>query len=166
MTFLPESPKFQLAMGKPKESLDIMRKMYASNTGNPKEVSNTAIDPYYCFTIANFVIFQKYPVQSIAAPSATGTSFSEVTGVKETMRLVWNQTMPLFKPPYVINLLVMCGSMFTLFAVVHGQQFWYPQILSYYSKNVDLPLTTCEVIALGHELELNEAKNSAKVLNR
>lgn len=36
--FLPESPKFLLAIGKPKETLDIMRKMYACNTGNSKEV--------------------------------------------------------------------------------------------------------------------------------
>lgn len=35
---LPESPKFLLAMGKPKETLDIMRKIYAFNTGSSKEV--------------------------------------------------------------------------------------------------------------------------------
>lgn len=39
MMFLPESPKFQLALGKSKETLDIMRTMYACNTGNSKEVS-------------------------------------------------------------------------------------------------------------------------------
>lgn len=40
MMLLPESPKFQLAMEKPKEALDIMRKIYAWNTGIPKEVGN------------------------------------------------------------------------------------------------------------------------------
>lgn len=43
MMFLPESPKFQLAMDKPKETLDILRKMYAFNTGNPKEVGNNMV---------------------------------------------------------------------------------------------------------------------------
>lgn len=38
MMLLPESPKFQLAMKKPNEALAILSKMYACNTGNPKEV--------------------------------------------------------------------------------------------------------------------------------
>lgn len=38
MMLLPESPKFQLAMDKPKDALDIMRKMFSWNTGKPKEV--------------------------------------------------------------------------------------------------------------------------------
>lgn len=40
MTLLPESPKFQLAMDRPKEALNITRKMFAWNTGQPEEVGN------------------------------------------------------------------------------------------------------------------------------
>lgn len=40
LMLLPESPKFQLAMGKPKDALNIMRKMYTFNTGKPIEVNN------------------------------------------------------------------------------------------------------------------------------
>lgn len=55
MMLLPESPKFLLSMGKPRESLDIMRKIYICNTGNPKEVGNImAMDPNYFSMIAIF----------------------------------------------------------------------------------------------------------------
>lgn len=43
MMLLPESPKFQLAMGKSKATLDIMRSMYAYNTGNSKDVGSKCI---------------------------------------------------------------------------------------------------------------------------
>lgn len=36
--FMPESPKFLLAMNQSEESLDVLRKMYAINTGQPEEV--------------------------------------------------------------------------------------------------------------------------------
>lgn len=38
MIFLPESPKFLLAMGKSDDALAILSKVYAVNTGNQKEV--------------------------------------------------------------------------------------------------------------------------------
>lgn len=37
-TFLPESPKFLLAMNKPDEALNVLRTMYQTNTGYLKEV--------------------------------------------------------------------------------------------------------------------------------
>lgn len=40
LMLLPESPKFQLAIGKPKDTLESMRKMYAWNTGKSKKVRN------------------------------------------------------------------------------------------------------------------------------
>lgn len=39
LLFMPESPKFLLAMGKREEALDIIKNVYQINTGNPKEVS-------------------------------------------------------------------------------------------------------------------------------
>lgn len=57
MTMLPESPKFILAMGKPIESLDIMRKIYTYNTGNPEEVGNMAMDPNFLSIISFFDVF-------------------------------------------------------------------------------------------------------------
>lgn len=38
-SFMPETPKFLLAINKPEEAMDVLRKMYEINTGNIKEVS-------------------------------------------------------------------------------------------------------------------------------
>lgn len=37
-SFLPESPKFLLAMNRKEEALDILSRIYAANTGNSKNV--------------------------------------------------------------------------------------------------------------------------------
>lgn len=38
-SFMPETPKFLLAMNQQEEALAVLRKMYEMNTGNIKEVS-------------------------------------------------------------------------------------------------------------------------------
>lgn len=104
-------------------------------------------------------------MNNITPLEATGTNLSAVTGVKDALLLVWNQTIPLFYPPYMANMLMMCGSIFSIFFVTHGQEFWYPQILSYYSKNIELPITICEAISLGHSAELTANRNTTNSLN-
>lgn len=37
-TILPESPKFLLLMGQKEKALEVLRRIYAFNTGQPKEV--------------------------------------------------------------------------------------------------------------------------------
>lgn len=39
MSLLPESPKFLHSMGRKEEMMAVLRYMYATNTGNPEEVS-------------------------------------------------------------------------------------------------------------------------------
>lgn len=46
-SFMPETPKFLLAMNKPEEALVVLRKMYEINTGNIKEVS-LCIQSFFC----------------------------------------------------------------------------------------------------------------------
>lgn len=38
LSFLPETPKFLLAMNEKEEALKVLQKIYAYNTGEPKEV--------------------------------------------------------------------------------------------------------------------------------
>lgn len=106
-----------------------------------------------------------FPVKTLVALDATGTNLSEVTGFKDTLLLIWNQTVPLFYPPYLKNMFMICGSTFALYFVIHGQDFWYPQILSYYSNKTELSITICETITLGHTAELI-ARNTTNALNR
>lgn len=62
--------------------------------------------------------------------------------------MIWNQTWPLFKPPYLSNILLLCYLTFVSFFVAHGVYMWYPQILALYYPNMHLPITTCEAISL------------------
>lgn len=107
-----------------------------------------------------------FPVQSIAALSSTGQNLSEVTGLKGVLNLIWNQTKPLFYPPHLNNMLMTCGTSYAFFLVAHGQEMWYPQILMYYSKNIDLPNTMCEAISLGRMAELSAKINTTNLMNR
>lgn len=105
-----------------------------------------------------------FPVQSIAALNSPGRNLSEVIGLKGVLNLIWNQTKPLFYPPHLTNMLMTCGSSYAFFLVAHGQEMWYPQILIYYSRNIDLPNTMCEAISLGRIEELSATVNTTKYL--
>lgn len=43
MMCLPESPKFLLMMGRHRDSLDVLRRMYVHNTGRPADVNGQRI---------------------------------------------------------------------------------------------------------------------------
>lgn len=46
---LPESPKFLLAMNRKHETLNVLSRIYAFNTGNSKKVSNLILELYLMF---------------------------------------------------------------------------------------------------------------------
>lgn len=103
---------------------------------------------------------------SITALETTGTNLSEVNGFKGVLLLIWKQTKPLFCAPYLNNMLLICASCYAFFIVVHGQEIWYPQILTYYSKNVNLPITTCEAISMGYIEEVTKTGvNTTNAMN-
>ncbi|XP_031628518.1 synaptic vesicle glycoprotein 2C-like isoform X2 [Contarinia nasturtii] len=97
-SFLPESPKFLLAVNKPDEALDVLRNMYEINTGNIKE---------------------GYPVYYLI-PEENTNNLLATKGFVNIMKLVWKQTKPIFVPPYLDSTVKLCFIVFTLFAVGHG----------------------------------------------
>lgn len=111
-------------------------------------------------------VLQTFPVHSITALELTGTNLSEVNGFKGVLRLIWNQTKPLFCPPHLNNMLLICFSSYVFYMVIHGQEMWYPQILTYYSQNINLSITTCEAISIGHMAEVaNTSVNTTNSMN-
>lgn len=74
--------------------------------------------------------------------------------------MVWKQTWPLFKPPYLSNILLLCYLTFVSFFVAHGVYMWYPQILTLYYQNMHLPVTICEAIALASKEQEYELINT------
>lgn len=55
----------------------------------------------------------------------TGISLNDVNGFKAVCKLLWDQTWPLFAPPHLLNMLLLCYMVFSLFFVAHGIYVWY-----------------------------------------
>lgn len=50
-SFLPETPKFLLAMNRKEEALKVLSRVYAMNTGEPKEVKYSNSDSFGSFSL-------------------------------------------------------------------------------------------------------------------
>lgn len=69
-----------------------------------------------------------YPVEHLI-PEAVGNSLLATKGFLNILRLVWNQTKPIFMPPYLDSTVKLWFLMFTLFAIGHGLTLWYVNCL-------------------------------------
>lgn len=99
---LPESPKFLMAMGRETEALSVLRWIYEANgEGRAKD----------------------YPVRTIA-PENLGSSISGSKNITEFLRLLWNQTHPVFRPPYVLDLLMLFFISISCYVASHGFFMW------------------------------------------
>lgn len=61
----------------------------------------------------------------IEDPGGPAGSSKKVHSVIDAVRLIWNQTRPLFVSPNLANMLILCSLMFFMFAVSQGMQLWY-----------------------------------------
>ncbi|XP_049797933.1 synaptic vesicle glycoprotein 2A-like [Schistocerca nitens] len=130
---LPESPKFLLAVGRHDEALDVLRRMFAANSGLPPD---------------------KYPVRALevdptSSPSSAGVDARSPLAVARHM---WRQTAPLFRPPYLLYTLLACVIQFGLYASSNGFLIWLPELLNrvgqYRELYPDQTATVCDVIAV------------------
>lgn len=62
---------------------------------------------------------------------------------------MWNQTWPLFMPPYAVNMLMLSALSFILFLVSYGLNLWFPQITAIYQTFLNIKITTCGAIEMG-----------------
>ncbi|KAJ4439687.1 hypothetical protein ANN_07815 [Periplaneta americana] len=131
--WLPESPKFLLSQNKEEEALDVLRYMYAMNTGQQP---------------------QHYKVKSLKRELRLeeDTNYKHnlrsLTGI---LRLMWSQTKPLFLPPHLINTLLGCSLMFGIFASFNGFLLWLPEMFNRLADYADIhpgvSATVCEAIS-------------------
>lgn len=125
---LPESPKFELAMGRPDEAVRILSRAYAAN-GRGRRAED-------------------YPVARIRLETI-GSNLADAKGLRGMGRMVWKQTRPLLHRDHVGNVMALCFLTFALFAVAHGFYMWYPQVLSMYYPNMAEAITVCRAVDLG-----------------
>ncbi|CAO1393250.1 unnamed protein product [Diamesa tonsa] len=122
MSFLPESPKFLLVQEHHDEALKVLEKIYKWNNKTSSAYPVSKID-------LNEMLLKK--------PS-TKPAF---------MKLVWEQTSPLFKSPLLFNTTRTSFVMFSLFAASSGFFMWVPDILAKLLDYKAQNLSVCGVIA-------------------
>ncbi|XP_047100681.1 synaptic vesicle glycoprotein 2A-like [Schistocerca piceifrons] len=129
---LPESPKFLLASGRHDQAIDVLRRMFAANTGLPP-------DQY------PVVALQEDGLQSSPAGVNTKSPLA-------VARHMWRQTAPLFRPPYLLYTAVACFIQFGLYASSNGFYMWLPELLNrvgqYNDAYPEQPAAVCDVIAI------------------
>lgn len=55
---------------------------------------------------------------------ATGNNLAAAKGFASVLKLIWNQTKPIFVPPYLDSTAKLCYMTFVLFAIGHGAFMW------------------------------------------
>lgn len=121
LLFLPESPKFYLAQNEHDKALEVMRTIFSWNTkARPED----------------------YPIEYIELDE----TFAHTRKNKSFFKLMWHQTIPLFKTPFLIDTARTAFLMFSLFAASSGFYMWTPDILNTMMKTNQTESTVCSII--------------------
>lgn len=70
-----------------------------------------------------FVRVQTFPVTKIE-PEVLGSNLADANSLSAVLRMMWIQTKPLFKPPYVLNLARFSYLSACLYCAAHGVYMW------------------------------------------
>ncbi|XP_046740734.1 synaptic vesicle glycoprotein 2B-like [Diprion similis] len=115
----PESPKFLLECGEYDKALDVLRHIYAQNTGN---------DP------------STYPVKSLREkPNAPERSPRKLKlhkrkELSQLMAEVWDMTKALCRPPYLRNTWITCVIQFGLTSSYYTLMVWFPELFTRFEE--------------------------------
>lgn len=130
--YLPESPKFVLSQGNHAEAYRILQKMHRMNNGNDSKLDEFEI------TEETESIENRQRVSEIRR------------GKFPLLSSIWNQTSPLFKPPYLKPTLLFCVIQFGTFFTSNGFYMLYAEVMNRMATNVNDTLSArilvCDVI--------------------
>lgn len=136
LMFAPESPKFLFATGLPEAALDVVKKIYATNSRQPEE---------------------SFPIKTLLVEGQT-TKVTTNTGITAVWQSMKEQTIPLFKSPLISWTALTCFVQFGIFATTNGFYVWFPSILNSLANhgegNGD-ETRICDVLDAGKNLDSN-----------
>ncbi|XP_034473209.1 synaptic vesicle 2-related protein [Drosophila innubila] len=139
---LPETPKYQLVQGQVEEALETLRNIYAQNSGRSSS---------------------DYPVERLAQQSG-GASLSSVHGFCDAVRLIWQQTVPLFFRSRVLQTLNICLIQFMIYGIAQGIFMWFPTILNELGKESAQGSLLCTVLQ-GYSSPQNVPEDGACIVS-
>lgn len=117
--FLPESPKFILGQGNKMAAYQILEKMNRWNNGKNAELE--------LFEIREEADTIKNRQRTL---NNKDSRFS-------LLKSVWDQTAPLFKPPYLRSTILICTIQFGIYSTSTGFFMFFAEILNKMSANLD-----------------------------
>lgn len=132
--WLPESPKYLLSQGKQSECLTILRRVYAMNSRNPKHI---------------------YPCDVVTL-SDVGSDLSNVKNICDLLKLVWNQTIPLFTRKRVFQTLNMCTINFIINLIAQGTFMYFPIIINNLIIHTQSSSTVCQAFEVADQSTSNQ----------
>ncbi|PSN33345.1 hypothetical protein C0J52_16409 [Blattella germanica] len=147
LVYLPESPKFLLSQDREEEALQVLQYMFTQNTGcNPKH----------------------YKVKSLVREdmSSGESNQKHKQSVSRVLKLMWDQTQPLFVAPHLWKTLLGCCLMFGIYASFNGLLLWLPEIFNRLAEYEEIypgvSATVCDVFST---LAGNSTSNSNHTSN-
>ncbi|XP_075231512.1 synaptic vesicle glycoprotein 2B-like [Lycorma delicatula] len=142
---LPESPKFLLSRGYSEKALQVLQTIYSWNGKGDSE---------------------DFPIKHVVIDSNDNTEELDVNmkNISEIVKLLWNQTMPLFKAPFISNTVSACIIQFGTFMCVNSILLWMPELFTKLGRleelNPNYKPTLCEVLSRkGTEMLLHPHHN-------
>ncbi|XP_013111036.1 putative transporter svop-1 [Stomoxys calcitrans] len=122
---MPETPKYVLIQGQHDRALEILRWMFVKNTGKP---------------------VSEYPVRHITIQN-NGANLANITGIKDAVKLVWNQTAPLFYRERCLHTINICIIQFVVLGIAQGIFMWFPTLLNEMVSTKDFPVDVCNTLS-------------------
>ncbi|CAG9854816.1 unnamed protein product [Phyllotreta striolata] len=107
-SFMPESPKFLMSIGKNEEALKVFQTVYSLNTGKSKE---------------------DFPIKQLIQEIKIDEKNNEKRSLKSSMSESWKRVNKLFKPPLVYRLIIIVTLANFLLMGSSIIKFWLPQLL-------------------------------------
>ncbi|EDS32608.1 synaptic vesicle protein [Culex quinquefasciatus] len=133
----PESPKFMVNQGDTDRAIEAVQWIHGINS------------------------FKKEPALQIKSivTNANTKSAGSTKGFKAIMKLVWDQTAPLFMKPYLVRTVLVCILQFGTYVTAHGMFMFFPgvvnQIVTAQNAGVDSS-TVCEIVHADRPTSSNE----------
>ncbi|CAG9838950.1 unnamed protein product [Diabrotica balteata] len=129
--FIPESPKFLMSNGKNKAALAVFQKVYRWNSGKS---------------------YSDYPIKELKEEleSTVRGNQTRRASVQIAVNNFFVHLKPLFKPPVVFHLILVCAISYMLLMSMSLLKLWLPQILqysdSYDTSNNSTAFSVCTMI--------------------
>lgn len=125
LLFLPESPKFLLVKHRQDKAIRSLHRVYKFNCKGDQ------------FDVKELILEDE--------------EMAEKLDVLNPAKLVWNQTVTLFKKRYLCNTFKTSFTMGAIFFASSGLYLWTPDILSKMVQNRNESMTVCQAVNLALE---------------